>query len=498
MRMSSNGSYWCALALVASLASVNFLTDLAEPRGTVWDESYYLTSTERYAEGVAQFASHPPLGLMLIAAGDELLHPNRSIDTRPLGRDKHADGRVIPAGYSFAGVRLAPGLFAVLGAMTFFALMYAITQSTVTALVFSNLFTFENAFVTQFRAAQLDAFQIAFTAVALLCFVIAAKRQQRSSPALEAGLGAACGLAMMVKLNAVVLLLLGVMLILRRVSMGWAGTPRRRLLLIAIREASIIAGSCVLVMVAVFAVHLRVGTNYVDPTTVAGQKDQQFLSQQYREYLQGTRPLSPSVIVNAASDYLQFMAADFEGTPRSDANASTPLQWPLEHGTINYRWDSDGTRTAYVQLVGNRVNWILALAAPFAALALLILQWRRPGEPADRVRPAGVRRPLLVMLLIEYVAFMALHCFLGLFRVMYLYHYFIGLLLAFTLLPLVFLEAADRWPAVRKWQTPALAGLTALLLVSFVFYSPLNFHRPLTYQQCEWRNSFQHVVNCRS
>jgi dolichyl-phosphate-mannose--protein O-mannosyl transferase len=492
MRMPSNGGYWCAMALVASLASVNFLTGLAEPRGTVWDESYYLTSTERYAEGVAQFASHPPLGLMLIAAGDELLHPNRDIDTRPLGRDKHADGRVIPAGFSFAGVRSAPGLFAVLGAMVFFALMYAITQSTFTALVFSNLFTFENAFVTQFRAAQLDAFQIAFTAAALLCFVIAAKRQQRSSPALEAGLGAACGLAMMVKLNAIVLLLLGVMLIARRVSMGWAGAPRRRLLLIAIRDAGVIAGSCVLVMIAVFAVHVRVSAKNLDATSIAGNKDQQFLSQEYREYLQGTRPLSASVIVSAASDYLQFMAADFEGTPRSDANASSPLQWPLERGTINYRWDSDGTRTAYVQLVGNRVSWILALVAPFAALALLILQWRRPGEPADRVR-----RSLLVMLLIEYAAFMALHCFLGIYRVMYLYHYFIGLLLAFTLLPLVFREAAHRWPAVQKWQTPALAGLTALLLVSFAFYSPLNFHRPLTYQQCERRNSFQHVVDCR-
>jgi dolichyl-phosphate-mannose--protein O-mannosyl transferase len=144
-------------------------------------------------------------------------------------------------------------------------------------------------------------------------------------------------------------------------------------------------------------------------------------------------------------------------------------------------------------LVGNPVSWILALAAPFAALALLILQWRRPGEPADRVR-----RSLLAMLLIEYIAFMALHWFLGTYRVMYLYHYFIGLLLAFTLLPLVFREALHRWPAVCKWQTPALGGLTALLLVSFVFYSPLNFHRPLTHQQCERRNSFQHVVDCRS
>src|SRR5205814_6853328 len=118
---------------------------------------------------------------------NELLNPNRNLDTRPLGRDKRADGRVIPSGFSFAGVRSGSGLFAVIGAMVFFALMHAITQSTFTALVFSNLFTFENAFITQFRAAQLDAFQIAFTTVALLCFVSAAQRQQRSSPPLEAG-----------------------------------------------------------------------------------------------------------------------------------------------------------------------------------------------------------------------------------------------------------------------------------------------------------------------
>ena len=118
---------------------------------------------------------------------------------------------------------------------------------------------------------------------------------------------------------------------------------------------------------------------------------------------------------------------------------------------------------------------------------------QRSSEPAEHVH-----RSLLGMLLVEYIAFMALHWFLGTYRVMYLYHYFIGLLLAFTLLPLVFREALDRWPATQKWQTPALAGLTALLLVSFVFYSPLNFHRPLTYQQCERRNFFQHVVDCRS
>jgi len=486
-------SYCLALALVGLLASINFLVGLAEPRGTIWDESYYLTSTERYRERVAQFASHPPLGLMLIAAGDAILDPNNALDSRSFARTKSVDGRQIPAGFSFAGVRVASGVFAVLGAMVFFALMFALTGSTVEALVFSNLFTFENAFIVQFRAAQLDAFQIAFAVTALLCFVSSARRQQHSSPVLEAGFGAACGLAMMVKLNAAVLLVLGAMLIVRRVLLGWNEIAHSRLWLIAIRDAAAQAIGCLGVIAAVFALHVIVSSRYLDPTSAAGQKDARFLSVQYGEYLQGRRHFSASVVASAAADYRRFMTADFEGVPRADPNGSSVLQWPLAGRTINYRWDSDGSRTAYIQLVGNRVSWILALVAPFAALALLALQgWR----PVKSVR-SDARRGIMGMLLLGYLAFMVLHGVLGTHRVMYLYHYFIGLLFTFTLVPLVFTEVLERWPRARHWRSPALAVLTALLLGSFVFYAPLTFHRPLDHDQCERRNLFQQVVACR-
>ncbi|MGI0067698.1 MAG: hypothetical protein ACREB9_04665, partial [Thermoplasmata archaeon] len=71
-------------------------------------------------------------------------------------------------GYSFAGVRLAPGVFAVLGAVVFFALMLVLCESLAGALALTSLYVFENAFIVQFRAAQLDAFQIAFVLAALL------------------------------------------------------------------------------------------------------------------------------------------------------------------------------------------------------------------------------------------------------------------------------------------------------------------------------------------
>jgi dolichyl-phosphate-mannose--protein O-mannosyl transferase len=482
-----------AMSLVAILASINFLVGLDQPRGAIWDESYYVTSTERYEEGVAQFASHPPLGLMLIAAGDALLDPNRGLDTQAIALDKKIDGAALPAGYSFAGVRIASGVFAVIGAALFFALMYGLTQSTLGALVFSNLYVFENAFVTQFRAGHLDAFQIAFAAAALLCFTLSVRRQARGSPWLEFALGAACGLAMMVKLNAVVLLLLGAMLIVHRVAMGWHSTPRLSLFATAFRDGGMVLSGCVLAIVAVFTVHVAISSHEMNTASPAGQKDEKFVSAEYGAYLNGTAPLSASVVLAAAQDYARFMSADFEGTTRTDPNGSSPFLWPVQRKTINYRWDSDGTRTAYVQLAGNVAGWLLALAAPIAALGLLVLQWRRP-IPAT----SPARRALMVMLLIQYAAFMAVHIYLGTYRVLYLYHYFIGLLLAFCLLPLVLQEAADRWPTLRASQAPVLAGMTAAVLASFVFYAPLSFHRPLTRTECEWRNLLQHVVDCRA
>jgi hypothetical protein len=106
---------------------------------------------------------------MLIAAGDAVLHPNHGTDTRAIGWDEQVAGERLPEHYSFAGVRLMSGVFA----------------------------------VAHFRAAHLDAFQLSFALVALLCFAVSARRGQRSSPWLEFALGAACGLAIMVKLNAV-------------------------------------------------------------------------------------------------------------------------------------------------------------------------------------------------------------------------------------------------------------------------------------------------------
>jgi dolichyl-phosphate-mannose-protein mannosyltransferase len=481
-----------ATVFVVALAMMNFLVGLGRPPHPIWDETYYLTAAQRYEDGAAQFAAHPPLGLMLIAAGDALLHPNRGIDTRAIGWDKQVAGGRLPEHYSFAGVRLMSGVFAVIGAVGFFAVMLALTRSVLAALLLSNLYVFENAFIAHFRAAHLDAFQLAFALAALLCFVVSARRGQRSSLWLEFTLGAACGLAIMVKLNAAVWTLLGLMLILRRIGMGWHSAPRARLLLTGMRDGTVIASGCLLAIVVVWTIYVAVTPHLLPPGSPAGAKDEAFMSHTYRAYLEGARGFSPMVVLAAAQDYTRFMLADLKGVPKNDRNGSQPMEWPLHIRTINYRWDSDGVRTAYVQLAGNLWGWLMAGIAVVATIGLLTLQWWRPCPSFD-----PERRALMVMLLLQYLVFMTAHAYLGTMRVMYLYHYFLALVLAFCLVPLVLAEAAERWRALRAWQELELAVITALLLVSFAFYSPLSFDRPLTHAQCEWRNAVQHIVDCR-
>jgi dolichyl-phosphate-mannose-protein mannosyltransferase len=499
VRLARSATLPCAAVLVFAVAAINFLAGVGQPAAAVWDESYYLTSIQRYEERTAQFASHPPLGLMLLTAGDRLLHRNASVDTRALGRAKKVAGDQMPPGYSIEGARAASGLFAVLGALLFFTILYVLTRSVVLSLVLSNLYVFDNALIVHFRAAHLDAFQLAFCAATLLCLITSVRHEERDrdtpaeppSHARDFLLGVFCGLATMVKLNAIVLLLSGAMLIARRLIRSRLPGSRRLAARLALRDGAIMLCGLLAAVMSVFTIHVAITPNAMDAASAAGQKDRPFVSPVYSAYLQGDRGLSPSVVIDAARDYMRFVSADYRGMTKFDPNASVAWQWPFQYKTINYRWDSDGTHTAYVQLVANPVSWGVALLAPLAAIVLLALRWLRPIRTSEPERAV-----LMAMLLIQYATFLGVHCYLGMHRVMYLYHYFIGLLLAFCLVPLVLQEAAARWPALRARGSATFAAATGLLLSAFVFYAPFTFDHPLTHSQCEWRNVLHGVVRC--
>jgi dolichyl-phosphate-mannose-protein mannosyltransferase len=488
------------MLIVVLLASLTYLVDIGEPAAPFWDENYYLTAIQRYEDGIAQFASHPPLGLMLMTAGEVLLHPNRGIDTRKVGWDKKIRGEDLPKGYSFTGVRLASSVFAVLGALAFFGVMYVLTQSVLAAVVFSNLYVFENAFAAHFRAAHLDAFQLAFALCTILCFCVGVRRAERSrldgssssTPGLDFLLGLTLGLATLVKANAIVLGALGALLVLARVGVEWPRRAHLRVIGAAVGDALLMSAGFALAVVAVFTLHVAISPHAPIEDSPAGDKDWGFITPVYEQYLDGERALSPAVVWDATLDYVRFMHSDFTGIPRNDPNGSRPLQWPLDQRAINYRWDSDGHLTGYMQLIGNPVSWLLALIALIATPCLLLADAVRPVTSAD---PA--RRPLMLMLLAQYLIFMAVHYDLGLQRVMYLYHYFIGLALAYCLVPLVLAEASERWPVLAVRRYAIWSTLTVLIVVGYAFYFPLSYHVPIPHAYCVRLNTLQHVVSCQ-
>jgi len=80
---------------------------------------------------------------------------------------------------------------------------------------------------------------------------------------------------------------------LRRIGMGWHSAPRARLLLTGLRDGTVIASGCLLVIVVVWTIHVAATPHLPPPGSPAGAKDEAFMSHTYRAYLEGARGISP-------------------------------------------------------------------------------------------------------------------------------------------------------------------------------------------------------------
>lgn len=485
-------------ALAFAVAYICFVAGRANPSHIFWDENYHVTSAERYLEGVAHFEPHPPLGMMLIAVGEALSGANAGIDKHVLVTTKQISGDQIPQGFSFAGMRLMPSLFAAFGALAFFALMHALFNNRLHALLLSSLYLFENAFTVHFRAAHLDSFQMFFSIASLWQFVRLWQRATPLHPWHYAALASWCALAIMTKVNAVVLLVLFPILYFKDARTQTLTSLPAWLRDFAVKSGAAIA-TAALITFGVFYIHALNSRDMPDPNTPAAQQDLANMSPAYRTYLEQHQPLTPSMVVVIARDYFKFMDKDHKGVPKLDTtkpgeNGSHPMHWPFHDRNINYRWDSADGKTAYVQLVGNQLMWYSGTAAVIFCL-VLIINYRLFAIP--------LRGTLRTYYLIEvfaglYVAFMLLHLWIITQRVMYLYHYFIGLMISYILLALLWQYLCEVHASFARRRTVILAIACSAYFASYLFFLPLSNHWPMTKEQCERRNiSISHIVDCQ-
>jgi dolichyl-phosphate-mannose--protein O-mannosyl transferase len=479
---------WILGALIVVLACCNFLRDLDNPPHAFWDESYYLTSAQRYEEGTAQYASHPPLAFMFMDASLKLSGANKNIDTHPLAATKKIDTRVVPKGYDFTWIRLPSALFAVAGALLFYLIMLRLVQEPFEAFVFSLLYVFENAYIVHFRAAHLDAYQLTFTLGSILVWLHTFGREPKRPLLTYLAFGVLCGLSFMCKVNSLVVLFLGALSLLRAL---WPERTRENLVRQFLRGWMIAAGFLSM-LILIFSLHVVFNPNAPDPNTEAGKRDLHYMDQVYQDYLHHKRPLSPAVIWHATYGYYLYMKHDFVGEVKSEPNGSQPILWPFMAKAINYRWDFDGHRTAYTQMLGNPVNWGLGLIGLIGGLYVVARRRFRHEDPEES-RDLNLTEALLAM----YAVFLGVHIYLGLQRVMYIYHYFIGLALSFMLAALLFRLMARKYAPLAKHRFTVLCGLSLLIAASFLFYSPLTYHQQLSRGACEARNIPVQLVVCQ-
>jgi dolichyl-phosphate-mannose-protein mannosyltransferase len=449
-------------ALVTIAAFCTVVYQYTSPEHLYWDENYHIASAQKYLNRIFFMEPHPPLGKLLIAAGEALVDANPN-DTSFTATDH---GKTLPKDFSFAGYRLFPVLLTALSIPLFFIFLLGVSGRALPAFVFALALALDNAFVVHGRAAMLDGIQIFFIIGALTGTIFMYRRLQSATPlkSLPYLTGIALGGALSVKATSLIALPFFALLLVPL----WPHLAR------ALSLALKVAGSALVAYLLSWKVHIELGRS-VEPAL----PDRGFYqaSEETKQIISGGDVSDATAFWPLLRDHLKFFSHYEKGVPKlnlcnQNENGSSPLLWPIGGRTINYRWDRKDGATRYTYLVVNPVVWALGLISLISAAALFIASLLGRCE----MRPEW--KLLAGTLLLLWIGYMG--AMVSLNRVMYLYHYFIPLTFTLALGALTLPEV--RLPSFR-WRPPpsVFYALTALvILLGFRYYAPLTYGYPLT------------------
>jgi len=189
---------------------VSFFThflNYQNPALPIWDETYHISSGQKYVEGKYFVELHPPLGKLLIGLGEKLLSPNQDSEIREKQKEfvktEELDGEDLD-GVSYEGYRFFPALLAFFTPFFFYLILYKICPKPWLNFIFTLPFLFENGMIMHFRAAMLEGIQLFFILLSLLAFLnIYQKKGYKIRDFILFGL--TVGLTFSVKINGLVL-----------------------------------------------------------------------------------------------------------------------------------------------------------------------------------------------------------------------------------------------------------------------------------------------------
>lgn len=468
------------------LSFFTYFWNYTNPPYLYWDENYHIASAQKYLNGVFFMEPHPPLGKLVIAAGEKLFNVNET-DDQFIGTDY---AKELPAGFSFMGYRFFPVLLGWLTAPLLYLIFFKITRKPTWALFLSFFYVFDNALITHSRAAMLDSTLLFFCVamIALFQLIPEYRNHKHWFPLLSLLIGITFACIMTTKALGLIMILLFPVLVLQLRKNGtiaaesrsgilrWIRSTiaRHRSLLLWKNIAQFLTLSLcgfIIAYVAVWQTHFSVGKRVLSSLPDNG----------YYQASDAQKVLLTAGTTNfplMLREHLGFLSHYAKGVPelnlcKSDENGSPFFLWPFGSRSISYRWETpDGSIYRYIYLQVNPVIWGLALVGLLLAFAMLTASVLIPG-----VAGSMKYRTEIALWFGMWLAYMIAVSQIG--RVMYLYHYFIPLIFSFILFAYVFMELSQL----------GLLKLTEnrknwiLLVCGILIFAGFHFYRAFTYYE---------------
>ena len=431
-------------------AIITRFTTLFSPDAVVFDEVYFKAFAAHYFDGHYYFDIHPPLGKLLLAGFAHLigLQPNVMLNGTAVGM------RMLPA---LAGVLLVPvmwGILRRLGASRPFAFLGAF------------LILLDNAILVESRFILMDSMLLLF-GLSAVYFYLVARKSKTGLAWLWLFLAALfAGAAVSTKwtgLNALAI-----------IGLVWLWDQRGRTVPIPRR-----LGELAILILVPLALYISVFWLHFNLLPKSGDGDA-FMTTQFQATLVGNPNYNPAAHMSFFEKFVELNEEMYRASATLTAThpyGSRWYTWPLEVRSVYY-WEGAvlaNGQQGNIYLLGNPAIWWGVWVAIVFGLSYVWIV-------GHKLRPATITALALsaTAYLINYVPF------IGVTRVMFLYHYFFAFFFSIIFAVMLWNDlASDKSDKVdrqftRRSHVLIFGGILVLVAICFIYFAPLTYGTPLS------------------
>lgn len=450
------------LLILLGLGLLTRFMFFGHPDETVFDEVHFGKFVSAYYTKEFYFDIHPALGKLLIAGFAKLSDFKPEFAFAEIGEKFPNKQYMI--------LRFLPSLASSLLPLVIFLILMELRLAPFAAFMGGLFIVFENSFLSQGRFILMDPFMLLFGFTSLLFYL---KSKNNPSLAIRYWLlaGFFSGLALSIKWIA--LSFIALPLAIEAFSLlpiiwnqGLKFLPFARIGKLAILLFILPISVYFLVFMVDFSILTKSGTGDA------------FMSPGFQKTLSGSKyekddAVKPS---NLFQKFAELNAEMYKANQRLDAEhpySSQWYTWPLMHRPIYY-WvnssDASAEGSSRIYFFGNPIIWWASTFAIIMSFVLLIFNFKRLKESSI---------PLL--LLGAYA--LNLLPFIGVKRVMFMYHYMTALI--FGIMLLAYLISQQN-------KSRLIFGLMLGLVIStFIYFSPLTYGLDLSSKSYDNRVWFE-------